>query len=55
MFELTIKDNGIGIPENDQQRIFKLFEKLNTQGYKGSGVGLAIVHGNGALLSDLIK
>lgn len=42
-YRLTIQDNGIGIPEADVDRIFKLFEKLNANEYKGSGLGLAVV------------
>jgi signal transduction histidine kinase len=41
---LVIQDNGIGIPESDQQRIFQLFARGATSGrYEGSGVGLAVV------------
>lgn len=39
-----VKDNGIGIPENQHQEVFNLFKRLNsTQQYEGSGMGLAIV------------
>jgi signal transduction histidine kinase len=37
-----IKDNGMGIPENLQDRVFGLFDKLDPDS-EGSGVGLAIV------------
>lgn len=37
-----VKDNGIGIEEKLQQRIFGLFDKLDPQS-DGTGVGLAIV------------
>lgn len=40
--EIAIKDNGIGISENDQKKIFDIFERGDTQ-TKGNGVGLAIV------------
>jgi len=38
----SIQDNGIGIPEKSRERVFILFEKLETrQKYPGSGIGLA--------------
>jgi PAS domain S-box-containing protein len=39
---IWIADNGIGIPENAQQRLFGMFQKLNNE-YEGTGIGLAIV------------
>ncbi|MBE9070159.1 GHKL domain-containing protein [Leptolyngbya cf. ectocarpi LEGE 11479] len=39
----SIEDNGMGIPQDQQQRIFKLFQRLhNQQEQKGYGIGLAI-------------
>lgn len=38
-----IKDNGIGISKNDQDKIFTLFSRFSKKGFKGTGVGLAIV------------
>jgi signal transduction histidine kinase len=41
---VTISDNGIGIDPEHHDRVFKLFQRLHTQGeYKGTGVGLAVV------------
>ncbi len=41
---LTIKDNGIGIPESDVEHIFNPFYRLNTkEDYKGFGFGLTLV------------
>lgn len=41
--EIAIKDNGIGIKKEFQERIFTPFKRLHTkEKYKGTGVGLAI-------------
>lgn len=40
-----IKDNGIGIPEENKHRMFKIFNRMdNAKKFKGNGVGLSIVH-----------
>lgn len=41
---ICVQDNGIGIPQKDKERIFKMFERLQPQSrYEGSGLGLTIV------------
>jgi signal transduction histidine kinase len=44
---IMVKDNGIGIPENQVQEVFSLFKRLNAEGqYEGTGLGLAMVKKN---------
>ena len=48
---MTVEDNGIGIAESDQGRLFRYFEQANTDARRsGTGIGLALTH---ALVSQL--
>lgn len=41
--KFAISDNGIGIAENDLNKVFEIFRRLNTKKeYPGTGIGLAI-------------
>lgn len=40
---LVIKDQGVGIAPQHQERVFNVFERLNPQVCEGTGVGLSIV------------
>ena len=40
---LWVEDNGIGIPADQHERIFKVFERVHGSRYPGTGIGLSIV------------
>lgn len=40
--QFWVQDQGPGIPEGDQQRIFERFSRLTTEGEPGVGVGLGL-------------
>jgi two-component system CheB/CheR fusion protein len=58
---IEIKDNGIGFNEQFKNRIFDLFQRLNSKDkYEGTGIGLAIVKKiiekhNGLITADSIE
>lgn len=37
-----VRDNGIGFASKDSERIFKVFNRLQNDNFKGSGIGLSI-------------
>jgi len=53
---ITIKDNGIGIPEKDQKHLFEAFFRAhNTGNIPGTGLGLNIVTRYANLMNGNIK
>ncbi len=43
MWEVSVRDEGIGIEPDDQDRIFEVFERLHSRNdHGGSGIGLAL-------------
>ena len=53
---ITVKDNGIGIPENDQKHLFEAFFRAhNTGNIPGTGLGLNIVTRYATLMQGVIK
>ncbi|WP_114936856.1 PAS domain-containing sensor histidine kinase [Mucilaginibacter endophyticus] len=52
---VTIKDNGIGIPESDQKHLFEAFFRAhNTGNIPGTGLGLNIVARYAALMNGRV-
>jgi len=53
---MTVKDNGIGIPETDQKHLFEAFFRAhNTGNIPGTGLGLNIVARYTGLMNGAIK
>jgi two-component system sensor histidine kinase PrrB len=56
--EITIDDDGVGIPEEERDVVFDKFSRGSTASHSGSGLGLALVaqqaelHGGTASLED---
>ncbi len=44
--QISVRDNGIGFPQSQAERIFRPFERLHgkSSAYHGNGIGLAICH-----------
>jgi signal transduction histidine kinase len=41
---IWVEDNGIGIPKEAQERIFRMFQRMHSESqYPGTGIGLTIV------------
>ncbi|WP_231373396.1 ATP-binding protein [Thioalkalivibrio sp. ALE19] len=42
-WEVRVRDNGVGIPQDQRDRLFRVFSRLHGHGeYEGSGIGLAL-------------
>jgi signal transduction histidine kinase len=56
--KVMVRDNGIGIPAEQRDRVFDRFERLTAENYAGTGLGLAIVkrivqrHGGTVQITD---
>jgi PAS domain S-box-containing protein len=42
-WEFSVADDGPGIPEEDRERVFHMFQRLEGGNSKGTGIGLALV------------
>ncbi len=44
LFEICVEDNGIGIPKEAQEKVFKIFQRFHPKlGVEGTGIGLSTV------------
>ncbi len=39
----SVRDNGLGIPEHAQEKVFQIFQRVHPQAAPGEGLGLALV------------
>ena len=39
---VSVRDNGPGVPEQDRERAFQMFERIDGEPYPGTGLGLAV-------------
>lgn len=54
-FDVDIRDNGLGIPEEMRERVFRMFERAHEHLPDGSGLGLALAKKHAERLSGDIR
>lgn len=52
---LSIEDNGLGIPKNQESEIFKMFKRFHYKSTEGAGIGLFIIKKHVNRLNGIIK
>jgi PAS domain S-box-containing protein len=56
--ELSVRDTGIGIPEEERERVFERFHRIESsraKTYEGTGIGLALVQELARLHSGTVR
>lgn len=53
-FIIAVRDNGLGIPADCHEKVFKLFQRFTNTANPGSGLGLALVQKNVRYLGGAI-
>jgi len=54
-FILSVSDNGLGIPENQQHKLFKMFNRFHPKVAFGSGLGLYLMKKSAEVLGGDIR
>ncbi len=42
-WHITVRDEGVGVPEGQRERVFNMFHRVDPESTEGTGVGLAVV------------
>ncbi len=53
--EILVEDNGLGIPVDKHDEVFKMFSRFHPDKAQGSGLGMSIVHKNVTALGGKIS
>ena len=54
-FILEVKDNGLGIPKEQQEELFVMFKRFHPKVAFGSGLGLYLISKSAAVLNGHIS
>lgn len=55
IFTFIVEDNGLGIPKDDQSKIFTMFKRFHTKVSYGSGLGLYMIKKSAEILDGTIS
>ena len=52
---ITFEDNGLGIPKEYQEKLFKMFKRFHPKTASGSGLGLYMIKKSANMIGGEIK